>query len=247
VLMRFGGVEDIWLEISDDGLYTTITKTDAPDVYVVVFETEHLLRPNEWADPDDPFNEAIDWWEADMVLSPDRKTWSTRPTAADKKQRAAAERKLEPWWEQIPGEHPSLVRHKGSSREYLLVFVDPDPSGQQFEEHSIYRHGDTQQELTQEEEQELKAHFLQNKMAEPVEALLDPETGKPLATEKKYPNGVHRETVGRYRIGIENPVQDVNVRMIPVDEIHRIAPFTAEEPVPTEWTEINPGRQQLGE
>ncbi len=247
VLLRFENVEEIVLEISDDGLYTTVTKIDAPEIYVAVFETQHLLCPNEWADPDDPFNEAIESWEAEMVLSPDMRIRCTCPTAEDKKQCGAAEWKPEPWWEQIPGEHPSLVRHKGSSREYLLALAFPDPSGQQFEEHSIYRHGDTQQELTPEEEQELKAHFLQNKVGEPVEPLLDPDTDKPLATEKKYPDGVHRETVGCYRIGIENPAQDVNARMIPVDQIHQIAPVTAEETVPTEWTEINPRRQQLGE
>jgi hypothetical protein len=232
--MRFQNVEDIVLEISDDGLYTTVTESRAPDIYVAVFETEHLLCPNEWADPDDPYNEAIDSWDAEMVLSPDGKTWSTRPTAEDKKQREAAERKPEPWWEQIPGEHPSLVRHKGSSREYLIAVVDPDPSGQQIKEHSIYRHGDTQQKLTPEEEQELKAHFLRTKMAEPVEDLLDPETGKPLATIKRYPKGIHRESVGKYRIGIEPPYpESTKFRMIPADQIHQIAPFTAEEPVPT--------------
>jgi len=224
--MRFEDPDDIQLEISDDGLYTTVVRTDAPDVYVCVFETEHLLCPNKWADPDDPYAEAIDWWLAELV-SLDGKTWSLRPTAEDKKQREAAELKFEPWWEQIPGEHPSLVRHKGSSREYLLAVVDPDPSGQQIEEHSIYRHGDTQQELTPEEEQELKAHFLRTKMAEPVEDLLDPETGKPLATIKRYPKGIHRESVGKYRIGIEPPYpESAKFRMIPVDQIHQIAPFT---------------------
>ncbi len=71
--------EDIQLGISDDGVYTYVTEERAPDITVFVFETEHLLRPNEWAGPDDPYYEAIDSWAAEPVISRDGKTWSIRP------------------------------------------------------------------------------------------------------------------------------------------------------------------------
>jgi WD40 repeat protein len=57
--------------------------THAPESYVYVFETEHLLRAPEWADPDDADPEAINSWGDDgdvqeMVFSPDGQTLAVR-------------------------------------------------------------------------------------------------------------------------------------------------------------------------
>lgn len=75
--------ECIQLAISDDGLYTAVMATHAPESSVYVFETEHLLRAPEWTDPDDPYNKAINSWGDDgnvqeMVFSPDGQTLAVR-------------------------------------------------------------------------------------------------------------------------------------------------------------------------
>ena len=57
--------------------------THAPQSSVYVFETEHLLRAPEWAEPDDLVSEAINSWGDDgnvqeMVFSPDGQTLAVR-------------------------------------------------------------------------------------------------------------------------------------------------------------------------
>ena len=72
--------EDIRLAISDDGRCTAVMMCHAPDSYISVFETEHLLHPAEWADPG--FDPIDSWGEEgiveDIAFSPDGKTLTVR-------------------------------------------------------------------------------------------------------------------------------------------------------------------------
>ena len=83
VLLDKGKPECIKLAISDDGLYTAVMVNSMPDSLISVFETEHLLRAPEWADPDDPDSEAINSWGDEGILqemdfSPDGQTIAVR-------------------------------------------------------------------------------------------------------------------------------------------------------------------------
>ena len=73
----------IQLAISDDGLYTAVNENDSPDSLIAVFETEHLLCPDKWADPGDPYPESINLWEhggavEEIVFSPDGQAVAVR-------------------------------------------------------------------------------------------------------------------------------------------------------------------------
>ena len=83
VLLDEGQPEDIQLAISDDGLYTALMVTRAPDSYISVYETEHLLCANERVDSDDPYPEEINSLGGpsvvqEIVFSPDGQTLAVR-------------------------------------------------------------------------------------------------------------------------------------------------------------------------
>jgi WD40 repeat protein len=86
LLLDEGEPDDIQLAVSDDGLYTAVMVTHGPDSVISVFETEHLLRAPEWADPGDPCSEAIDSWHRELIIdlvdemlfSPDGKALAVR-------------------------------------------------------------------------------------------------------------------------------------------------------------------------
>jgi hypothetical protein len=171
--------------------------------------------------------------KARQPVDPDKPAKEKAPKAVDPNKP-----KPVPWQlqaERMP-EHPSLISYKG--REYLMGIVH-HRQGQPTKEHDLYRHGHTPQYLTPEEEQELKAHFLEKKRAEPIHPLLN-EEGKPLPAAVRYPNGVHYESAGRYRIGVENPdPANAHFRVIPVDQIHKIRIMRAEGKPPGPWHTIN--------